>query len=274
MKKLLASALAVSAIAGLAWVTLAAQNPVKGAGGNLPPECCFGPECLPPATTVVIPCTGDETTFVLDGSQSHDPEGNPLSFQWFSCPGSTIDDPFAPITLLRIDTSASCDKFCGIRLFLSDGKLETHCRLFIQVVPAPEGGDMDIKPGSCPNPINVGANGVVPVALTGTTSFDVNDVDPSTLELVRTDGVGGSVSPTSHKIEDVATPFLDELCDCHTLTSDGVRDLSLKFDKQELVTTLQLASEPDMSFLELTLKGKLFDGTEFEVSDCIRVQGT
>ncbi len=273
MKKLLAPVLALSAVAGLAWVAFAAQSPAKGAS-NRPPVCCFGPDCQPPGQTVVIPCAGDETTFVLDASQSFDPDGQTLSFAWFSCPGSTIDDPTAPITLLRIDTSSSCNLLCGVRLFIGDGKLETQCRITIEVGLAPEGPDLDVKAGSCPNPVNVNANGVLPVALVSTPTFDVLDVDLSTLELVRTDGVGGSVSPDSHAFEDAATPFLGELCECHTLTSDGTLDLSLKFDKQAVVAALQLDGEQDMSFLEVTLKGELFDGTEFEASDCIRVQGT
>ena len=41
--------------------------------------------------------------------------------------------------------------------------------------------DIDIKPGSDPNSINVFANGVIPVAILGSESFDVLDVDVSTL---------------------------------------------------------------------------------------------
>ena len=36
--------------------------------------------------------------------------------------------------------------------------------------------DIDIKPGSNPNSINLGANGVVPVALLGTTDFSVDTI--------------------------------------------------------------------------------------------------
>ena len=37
---------------------------------------------------------------------------------------------------------------------------------------------IDIKPGSCPNPINVKSKGVLPVAVVGNSSFDVTQVDP------------------------------------------------------------------------------------------------
>jgi len=37
---------------------------------------------------------------------------------------------------------------------------------------------VDIKPGSYPNPLNVKSKGVLPVAILGTTAFDVSDVCP------------------------------------------------------------------------------------------------
>ncbi len=59
--------------------------------------------------------------------------------------------------------------------------------------------NFDIKPGSCPNPLNVKSNGVLPVAILGTATFDVNDIDVSTLEI-------NGVSPIKSSIEDVAAP--------------------------------------------------------------------
>jgi len=41
--------------------------------------------------------------------------------------------------------------------------------------------DIDIKPGSFPNSINPSSNGVIPVAILGSDTFDVADVDPSSL---------------------------------------------------------------------------------------------
>ncbi|NIN69480.1 MAG: hypothetical protein GTO63_33310, partial [Anaerolineae bacterium] len=43
--------------------------------------------------------------------------------------------------------------------------------------------DLDIKPGSCPNPLNTRSNAVLPVAILGTDVFDVNDIDPATVML-------------------------------------------------------------------------------------------
>jgi hypothetical protein len=43
--------------------------------------------------------------------------------------------------------------------------------------------EIDIKPGSYPNSINLGSNGVVPVAILGSADFDAAIVDPSTITL-------------------------------------------------------------------------------------------
>jgi hypothetical protein len=41
--------------------------------------------------------------------------------------------------------------------------------------------DIDIKPGSSPNAININGNGVIPVAVLGSAEFDASQVDVSTL---------------------------------------------------------------------------------------------
>jgi probable HAF family extracellular repeat protein len=88
---------------------------------------------------------------------------------------------------------------------------------------------LDIKPGSCPNPLNRGSHGLFPAAVLGTTDYDVADIDVSTVEIARADGVGGAVGPQNAVYEDVGTPFDGEACDCHELGSDGIMDLLLKF---------------------------------------------
>ena len=42
---------------------------------------------------------------------------------------------------------------------------------------------VDIKPTSCPNPLNPKSNGVVPVAILGTADFDVSQIDPASILL-------------------------------------------------------------------------------------------
>ncbi len=70
--------------------------------------------------------------------------------------------------------------------------------------------DIDIKPGSDPNSINMGGNGVIPVAILGSDTFDVTEVDPLSVLLegaaLRLKGKSGNAG----SYEDVnADGFLD-----------------------------------------------------------------
>ncbi|MHC4769882.1 MAG: hypothetical protein ACYTEI_14400, partial [Planctomycetota bacterium] len=138
---------------------------------------------------------------------------------------------------------------------------------------------LDIKPGSCPNSFNPRNEGKLPVALVGSEEVPADLVDISTLLLSRADGVGGSVAPIEghpgpHTVlADVATPFDGELCDCHELMGDGIRDVSMKFLTRDVVDALGLGGMPANSLVELTLTGSLLDGTPFRANDCIRIVG-
>jgi len=120
---------------------------------------------------------------------------------------------------------------------------------------------IDIKPESCPNPLNVMKKGVLSVAILGTVAFDVTQVDPATVELE-------GVSPLRWALEDVATPFEPflgkENCmeDCTTDGPDGWLDLTLKFDAQEVVTALGAVEDGECLVLKLT--GFLFGGEDIE----------
>ncbi len=136
---------------------------------------------------------------------------------------------------------------------------------------------LDIKPGSCPNPLNRRSHGVLPVAIVGTAEFDVTRIDVDTLVLARADGVGGSVTPLMGPpgpgihVEDVATPFEGEPCECHELGGDGIDDLSMKFDTEVVVSELELSDLPGGAMVELVVGGVMSDGTPFSASDCVRL---
>jgi hypothetical protein len=134
--------------------------------------------------------------------------------------------------------------------------------------------DVDIKPGSCPNPLNTRSQGKLPVAILGTEDFDVTTIDTTTVEIgLAGDENGAKVSPIQSNIEDVGTPFQGELCDCHDLNGDGILDLTLKFSTQELVTTLGLNSL-DMRMVPFVVTGNLSEdngSTPLTGEDCIRL---
>jgi len=125
--------------------------------------------------------------------------------------------------------------------------------------------DLDIKPGSCPNPLNTKSNGVLPVAILGTDQFDVYDIDPGTVMLE-------GVSPLRSNLEDVSRPVTDpaDTCDCTSRGGDGYTDMTFKFDTQDIVDAL----EAQMPFVDgetriLTITGMTHVGVPIEGTDCV-----
>ena len=131
---------------------------------------------------------------------------------------------------------------------------------------------VDIKPQSCPNPLNTKDNGVLPVAILGTGDFDVTKIDIATVRLA-------GVAPLRSTFEDVATPFSPftgkENCftDCTTAGPDSFVDLTLKFDAQMIVNALGAVSDGQCLVVELT--GKLkeeFGGIPIKGEDVLLIR--
>jgi hypothetical protein len=115
---------------------------------------------------------------------------------------------------------------------------------------------LDIKPSSCPNPLNVESRGVLPVAILGTEELDVFEIDPASVRLVTAQG-GEGIMPLRWSIEDVATPFepytgKETPDDCNELGPDGYLDLSLKFDQQEIVEKLGAVEDKQVKLFTVT----------------------
>jgi hypothetical protein len=110
----------------------------------------------------------------------------------------------------------------------------------------PTGPEIDIKPGSDPNAINPFTPGLIPVAILGSDTFDVADVDPDTLAF----GPNGAASahPAGSHFEDV--------------NDDGFTDLVAHF----------LTQETGIAFgdTEACVTGETFDETPFEACDDIK----
>ena len=132
----------------------------------------------------------------------------------------------------------------------------------IEIEAEPLVVEVDIKPGSCPNPLNVKSKGVLPVAILGSEDFDVFSIDPVSIRLE-------GVAPVRSSYEDVATPVSNKTddCECTTEGPDGYLDLVLKFDTQEIVDALGGVYDGDVYLLTLT--GKAVDGTPIEGTDCV-----
>jgi hypothetical protein len=136
----------------------------------------------------------------------------------------------------------------------------------VPLVSQPMPVEIDIKPVSCPNPLNVDSKGILTVAILGSEDFEANTVD---IASVRLEGVGAVRSSS----EDVATPVADgNECDCNVTGPDGLTDLVLKFETGEVVEAIGDVNEGDE--LALTLEGVLSDsGTMIEGTDCVVIRG-
>ena len=126
--------------------------------------------------------------------------------------------------------------------------------------------DVDIKPGSFPNPLNINSKGVFPVAILGTQDLNVNEIDNFTIELE-------GVPPVRWNIEDVSGPVENgNECNQATAVVDGFDDLTLKFKTHDVISVLDEVENGDEIFLILT--GKLLDGTPIEGRDCILINSS
>jgi hypothetical protein len=146
---------------------------------------------------------------------------------------------------------------------------------------------VDIKPRGCPNSLNVGSKGVLPVAILGTSDLDVTAIDPKTVTLG-----GGAIlskqgdrkkikilvsklSPLRWSLEDVGTPYepfagkIDPY-QCDDLGPDGHSDIVFKFDTQ--VIAASLSDVEDKEVITLQLRGQLLDGTEISGEDVVIIR--
>jgi hypothetical protein len=124
---------------------------------------------------------------------------------------------------------------------------------------------IDIKPRSCPNPLNVKSNGLLPMAILGSQDFDVYSIDVASIRLA-------GVAPIRSSFEDVGTPLVDaNECECSTEGPDGFPDLTLKFETQSIVEAIGEVDHGDELVLELI--GVLSDETPIEGSDCVIIRG-
>ena len=119
--------------------------------------------------------------------------------------------------------------------------------------------DIDIKPGSYPNAVNINGSGVVPVAILGSADFDVSEIDPATLSFgglsVKTKKNGSM----QYSIKDVSGDFSNTM----EGEPDGYLDLVCQFIDEDGVLF-----EGDGT---ATVEGNLSDGTPILGEDEIKL---
>lgn len=159
---------------------------------------------------------------------------------------------------------------------------------------------LDIRPGSCPNPINGNSargpgKAVLPAAILGAEDFDVHEIDPATVTL-------GGISPVRWQYQDLGSPADDSEngCACSNPGPDGYDDLMLMFYTAETIAFMSTVdidrgraggNQPAVTVsglteevrgasapgardgYVLTIEGQFYDGSIFEGQDCVKLVG-
>ena len=164
--------------------------------GNQPPDCTDQGD-------YVVECQGLTTSLIVSSSAT-DPDGDPLSYQWFSCPLAFVTDPTAQTTEIILDTSSTCDIRCGVRIQVTDPSGEsTVCRLYFVVVPGTRG----CSPGYWKNHVTAWADTPFAPGDDFDTVFGVDAFDPDrTLLTALRSGGGGSTSSGAWEARRCSTP--------------------------------------------------------------------
>ena len=129
------------------------------------------------------------------------------------------------------------------------GSLQWAPAVQVSVGPTVEVVDIDLKPGSFPNSINLGSNGTVAVAIFSDGSFDATTVDPLSVTLA-----GASV-----ELKGKGTP----MASFQDVNGDGLVDLVVHVSTEAL--------ELSESDTQVELKGKTFGGAGIEGRDSARI---
>ncbi|MCJ7752868.1 MAG: hypothetical protein MUQ65_17570 [Armatimonadetes bacterium] len=113
--------------------------------------------------------------------------------------------------------------------------------------------DIDIKPGSDVNPVNLRSNGLLPVCVFSSETFDATRIDPATCLLA-----GAPVAVRTKQLKYMAHP--------EDIDGDGLADMLLHFETQQL--------DPDQLQDDYAvLVGSTFEGQDFVGMDEITLVG-
>jgi hypothetical protein len=109
--------------------------------------------------------------------------------------------------------------------------------------------------------------GVIALVLYGTPTFDVANVDRSTLKLRRIDNVGTTVPVGITKLVDRGRPGTEKTPNCSSPVKDGRLDLQLVYSYDAMKTALNMDVEKPGTSFDVAITGRLIDGRYFTIRD-------
>ncbi|MHC4477851.1 MAG: HYR domain-containing protein, partial [Planctomycetota bacterium] len=188
------------------------------------------------------------------------------------CALATITDNCDTEPICEQDIPAGVTIFGGntiVKLTATDeAGNSSSCEVTITViVPL----NLDIKPDSCPSPLNMNTNnkGRIKVALLGSDKFDVSKIDINSIAVA-----GVVFPPKTPTTMDVGTPRPDsQQCECRGHKKDGINDLLIHFPRKEIVLALGLYTIEPHTVVPITVEGNLLSGVKFVATDCVKLVG-
>jgi hypothetical protein len=180
----------------------------------------------------------------------YDPDGWEIEYPWGrKSEGGRLQGFWADGTAFSMD-------------FSRFGFNDSYSHVVLHEVPRKV--QIDIKPQSCLNIMNPKSKGVFDVAILGAGNFDVLNIDVATLSLE-------GVAPLRSRYKDDAAPLINgQECECESKKKDGIVDLTMKFDTEQVIETLGEVEDGQEWLLHLG--GSLYDGTAIEGTDCILIK--
>ncbi len=212
-----------------------------------------------------------DDTLTLDASGSTDNDNDIVSYMWDLDDNGSFETDAGNQEIFDVNYAylqslgLLVDNTYNIHLKVTDSKNQSDtASSALTIIPTPAlQVAVDIKPGSCPNPLNVKSSGVLSVAILGTNDVNVITIDPTSIRLA-------GVKPLRSGLEDVAGSVADgNDCNCSEAGPDGFLDLTLKFKTQEVAEAIGDVNDGDVLVLELT--GVLFNESPIEGADCVLI---
>jgi len=263
------------------WTTTIMIEDLDGSGGavksaipvdfflRIRPPVGSAPTCAVSPAGPLSAAVGEPVAFTVTGTDSD--AGATVTLNSAGMPSVAESSPALPVTGASPQSSdvtwTPGDALVGTHVALftatDNNGLQGLCSVTITVTGG-GGGPVevvvDIKPGSEGNPVKLGSQGRIPVAVLTTPDFDAASLDPASITLGNDDGSDPPVAARNNGTLMAGLKDVDQ---------DGDLDLVLHFETQALVSSGDLGA----GTIELILNGLTTEGTAVQGRDAVRVVG-
>jgi len=226
-------------------------------------------DCEPP--TIVCPPNFVET-WMGQGPASGQTNPSRTGFATFSdnCSATlTYTDTFQPGMAPGEPETIVTRRWCATD---TAGRQACCTQTITLLSPGNHGGVfLDMSPGNCPNTVQIWTSGYARGSVLGSFQFDVSQIIPTSLRIVRADGVGRPLNPSLEIYQDNSTPYRGVQGGCNAVGADGSVDLTFRVLKDKMRRAFLLGNLPEGTQVPIMITGRLYNGSVFQTRDFIRV---